>query len=62
MLSIARRLYNNNAGGSRISQSAVRIATAGVAIGVLVMVMSLSIALGFQNEVRRKIADMAPII
>ena len=60
MLYIARRLYSDggSASGSRISMSAVRIATAGVAIGVLVMIMSVAIAVGFQREIRQRVADL----
>lgn len=60
MLFIARRLYSDGgaAGGSKISISAVRIATAGVAVGVLVMIMSVAIAVGFQLEIKQRVAEL----
>lgn len=58
MLFIARRLYHGEKQG-HVSASAVRIATAGVAVGILVMIVSLCITIGFQHEIKDKAASLA---
>ena len=45
------RVKDNN----RISKPIVRIATAGVAVGMILMILALSIVKGFQQEVRNKV-------
>jgi lipoprotein-releasing system permease protein len=40
---------------NRISKPIVRIATAGVAVGMILMILALSIVKGFQQEVRNKV-------
>ncbi|MFM7770200.1 MAG: ABC transporter permease, partial [Bacteroidota bacterium] len=40
---------------NRISKPIVRIATTGVAIGMILMILALSIVKGFQQEVRNKV-------
>ena len=52
-LFIARRLLKQRRG--RLSGPVVKIATAAVALGVAVMIVSLSVGLGFKKEVRDKI-------
>lgn len=55
-LFIARRIYGNNApGDTRVSRPAVTIAMIGIAIGLVVMMLSVAIALGFKQEVRDKV-------
>ena len=55
-LFIARRIYgNNDAGLSRVSRPAVTIAMVGIAVGMVVMILSLAIALGFKQEIRDKV-------
>lgn len=56
-LFMARRLYREG-GEGRLSRSAVFTATAGVALGLMVMILALSVALGFQKEVRGRVAGM----
>lgn len=41
-----------------MSRPAILIATSGVAIGILVMILSISIVLGFKKEIQNKIAGM----
>jgi len=55
-LFIARRIYGNNApGDTRVSRPAVTIAMIGIAVGLVVMMLSVAIALGFKQEVRDKV-------
>ncbi|MCH2198823.1 MAG: FtsX-like permease family protein [Flavobacteriales bacterium] len=50
---IASRM--SGAGGGKLSKPVVIIATAGVAIGVALMIISVAIVTGFQQEVRDKV-------
>ncbi|MDR0977081.1 MAG: ABC transporter permease, partial [Prevotellaceae bacterium] len=52
---IARRLYRDTDGGRQVSRPAVLIALIGVAIGLAVMIVTVSIVVGFKGEVRDKI-------
>ncbi|MBQ9640306.1 MAG: ABC transporter permease [Bacteroidaceae bacterium] len=55
-LFIARRIYSDNSEGEkRFSRPAVRIALAGIAIGIAVMIISLSVVFGFKREVAGKV-------
>lgn len=53
---IARRIYRDEAKGKSASRPAVLIATAGIAIGLAVMIVAVSIIVGFKSEVRSKVA------
>lgn len=44
-----------NADGRRLSGPAVRVATAAVALGMVVMILSVSVGLGFKRQIRDKI-------
>lgn len=54
-LFIARRLFGSPTKKGRISKPAVTIAQWGVAVGIMVMIVSLCIVVGFKHEVRDKI-------
>ena len=55
-LFIARRIYGSSAPqDARVSRPAVTIAMIGIAIGLVVMMLSVAIALGFKQEVRDKV-------
>ncbi len=54
-LFIAQRLYRSRKGGKRISRPATTIAQWGVSVGLVVMMLSVAIVVGFKNEVRNKI-------
>lgn len=54
-LFIARRLYNHKGDRQRVSRPAIRIATAGVAIGLAVMIIAISVVLGFKKEIYSKV-------
>ena len=53
---IARRLYREEGGRRQASRPAVLIAMAGIAIGLAVMIVAVSIIVGFKSEVRSKVA------
>ncbi len=57
MLFIANKLFHGDRSG-QVSSSAIRIATAGVAVGIFVMVISICISSGFQREVKAKVASL----
>lgn len=54
-LFIAGRLYGTRKGTRRISRPAVTIAQWGVAIGAVVMFISICIIVGFKNQVKEKV-------
>lgn len=55
-LFIARRIhFGNKDGEKRVSSPAIKIAIAGVAIGLAAMILSVSIVIGFKTEVRNKV-------
>lgn len=54
-LFIARRIYRDGDKGKRVSKPAVLIALIGVAIGLAVMIVTVSIVAGFKKEVRDKV-------
>lgn len=54
-LFIAKRLFGTRKKGERISKPAVTIAQWGVAVGIMVMIVSLCIVVGFKHEIRDKI-------
>lgn len=55
-LFIAKRIFaDKTRDGERFSRPAIRIALLGVAIGVVVMLVSLAVVLGFKHEVSEKV-------
>ena len=54
-LFIARKIYDGKTEGKQVSRPAIRIATAGVAIGLAVMLISVSVVLGFKHTIRDKV-------
>ena len=54
-LFIARHIYSANDAKQKVSRPAMRIATAGVAIGLAVMLVSVSIVFGFKHTIRDKV-------
>ena len=55
-LFIAHRIYRDNDSGKQVSRPAVLIAMIGIAIGLAVMIVTVSVIVGFKKEVRDKIA------
>ena len=54
-LFIARKIYNDKGDKHQVSRPAIRIATIGVAIGLAVMIISVSVVLGFKHTIRDKV-------
>ena len=54
-LYIAKRMLENGEKGKKISKPIIFLAIAGITLGIAVMILSISIASGFQKEVRNKI-------
>lgn len=54
-LFIAKRLYNDQGDKRKVSRPAIHIATAGVAIGLAVMIVSICVVLGFKHTIRDKV-------
>ena len=52
---LARRIYTNNSDKTRVDRPAIRIAIAGVAIGLAVMLVSVSVVFGFKHTIRDKV-------
>lgn len=52
---LALRIYCNNDATKQVSRPAVLIATVGVAIGLAVMIIAVSVIIGFKSEIRDKI-------
>ena len=54
-LFIAKRLLSGKEGRGRLTNPVIRIATAGIALGVAVMLVAVMIVTGFRNEISAKV-------
>lgn len=54
-LYIARKIYSDKGDKRKVSRPAIRIATIGVAIGLAVMIITVSVVLGFKHTIRDKV-------
>ena len=54
-LFIAHRIYSDDGDHRKVSRPAIRIATIGVAIGLAVMIITVSVVLGFKHTIRDKV-------
>ena len=54
-LFVAKRIFNKQDTQRNVSRPAIRIATAGVAIGLAVMLLSVFVVLGFKHTIRDKV-------
>jgi len=54
-LYISRRIYSDKGDKHKVSRPVIRIATAGVAIGLAVMIITVSVILGFKHTIRDKV-------
>lgn len=52
---IARRFSRDLSGGEEMSRPAIRIAIAGIALGLAVMIISVAVVIGFKREVTRQV-------
>ena len=57
-LFVAQRIYRSREGGKEVSRPAVLIARWGIAIGLAVMIISVSVVVGFKHEVRDKVVGI----
>ena len=58
---LAKRFFraNGSDSGQRASTPAIRIATAGIAVGLAVMIVSVCVVKGFQHQVSDKLTGFA---
>ena len=54
-LFLSRRIYHGEQTNQRVSRPAIRIATLGIAIGLAVMIVTVSVILGFKHTIRDKV-------
>lgn len=54
-LFVAKKIYNGEGDGQKVSRPAIRIATIGVALGLAVMLVSVAVVLGFKHTIRDKV-------
>ncbi len=54
-LFISRRLFFEKSSKKFLSQKIIRIALAGIAMGLAVMIISVAVVTGFKNEIRNKV-------
>lgn len=54
-LFIARRIHSDKGDRRKVSRPAIHIATVGVAIGLAVMIITVSVVLGFKHTIRDKV-------
>ncbi len=54
-LFIAHRIYSSDGQRREVSRPAIRIATLGVAIGLAVMIITVSVVIGFKHTIRDKV-------
>jgi lipoprotein-releasing system permease protein len=52
---IAKRIYSDQGDKRKVSRPAIHIATVGVAIGLAVMIVTVSVVLGFKHTIRDKV-------
>ena len=54
-LFIAQRIHSDKGDRRKVSRPAIRIATIGVAIGLAVMIITVSVVMGFKHTIRDKV-------
>ncbi|MDA3853442.1 MAG: ABC transporter permease, partial [Bacteroidales bacterium] len=54
-LFIAKRIHFSKKGKKSVSRPAVRVAVLGIALGLAVMIITVSIVIGFKDEIRNKV-------
>ena len=54
-LFIAKRIYSDQGDRHKVSRPAIRIATVGVAIGLAMMIITVSVVMGFKHTIRDKV-------
>ena len=59
---IAKRIYSDKGDKRKVSRPAIHIATAGVAIGLAVMILTVSVVLGFKHTIRDKVIGFGSLV
>jgi lipoprotein-releasing system permease protein len=54
-LFIARKISSGGLSGKRLAGPIIKVATLGIVLGLIVMILSLAIGLGFKKEIREKV-------
>lgn len=54
-LFLAKRIYSDQGDRRKVSRPAISIATAGIAIGLAVMIITVSVVIGFKHTIRNKV-------
>lgn len=54
-LFIARKIYSDKGDRHKVSRPAIRIATIGVAVGLAVMIVTVSVVMGFKHTISNKV-------
>ena len=54
-LFLARRIYSDQGDRRKVSRPVIRIATVGVAVGLAVMIITVSVVLGFKHTIQGKV-------
>ena len=54
-LFVAKRIFNSKSEKTSFSRPAIIIATAGIAVGIVVMIISVSVVFGFKKEISSKV-------
>jgi len=55
-IALATRLYFSRQGAARTSRPAIRVALAGIIVGVMVMILTICVVVGFKQTVTQKVA------
>ena len=58
-LFIARRLFSSKEQSQKMSRRIIRLAVAGISLGMMVMILSVAIVTGFQQEIEAKVNGFA---
>ncbi|MCT4643393.1 MAG: ABC transporter permease, partial [Carboxylicivirga sp.] len=58
-LFIARKIASGGLVGKKLAGPVIKVATLGIVLGMVVMILSLSIGFGFKGEIREKISGFA---
>lgn len=54
-LFLSKKIYSDKSDKQKVSRPAIRIATIGVAIGLAVMIITVSVVIGFKHTIRDKV-------
>ncbi|TRX64241.1 ABC transporter permease [Carboxylicivirga sp. M1479] len=58
-LFIAKKIASGGLTGKRLAGPVIKVATLGIVLGVVVMILSLAVGFGFKGEIRKKISGFA---